>query len=124
MSALAGITPASAAPWQTNYDQHDRYIANFCGAVPYASQCDDWRVNRSQWGDSQYRGFYEVHRSNSVFAGNLIAGLFGFSIGAVINGAAPSFSSHVRACQYRYRSYNEPTDFFLGYDGFYHRCRL
>ncbi|MBU1175751.1 MAG: BA14K family protein [Alphaproteobacteria bacterium] len=123
-SALAGIAPASAAPWHSNYQQQDRYIGTFCDRNPNASQCNDWRMNRSQWGDSQYQSFYQVHRSNSVFASNFIAGVFGFALGATISGMPASTSAHVRACQDRYRSYNVRTDSFLGYDGFYHLCRL
>lgn len=32
-------------------------------------------------------------------------------------------SRHVRWCLNHYRSYNPRTDSFLGYDGYYHRCR-
>lgn len=39
--------------------------------------------------------------------------------------AAPTYNyrGHVRWCLNRYRSYNPRTDQYLGYDGYYHRCR-
>jgi len=37
---------------------------------------------------------------------------------------APGYGSrHVRWCLNHYRSYNPRTDRYLGYDGYYHRCR-
>jgi hypothetical protein len=39
--------------------------------------------------------------------------------------ASPSTDAdHVEACQLRYRSYNEDTDMYLGYDGSWHVCML
>jgi len=32
-------------------------------------------------------------------------------------------SAHVQYCLGKYRSYNPSTDMFLGYDGYYHRCK-
>ncbi len=124
LAALAGITPVSAAPWNQNYQQQDRYIANFCDHNPNAGQCNDWRSNHSRWGNNQYQGFYRTHRNDSRFGGNLAAGLFGFAVGAALTGSPGYMSNHVSACEYRYRSYNARTDTFLGFDGFRHACRL
>ena len=55
LSLLAGITPVSAATWHQDYQQQDRYIGDYCDRNPYATQCNDWRANRSTWGNSQYR---------------------------------------------------------------------
>lgn len=33
------------------------------------------------------------------------------------------YNRHVRWCLGRYRSYDPSTDMFLGFDGYYHRCR-
>jgi hypothetical protein len=125
LSALAGITPVSAAPWHQNYQQQDSYIGNFCDRNPYAGQCNDWRSNRSHWGDSQYQGFYRTHRNDSGFRGNVAAGLFGFAVGAaMMNGSPGHMSGHISACQNRYGSYSVRTDTFLGFDGFRHLCRI
>ena len=128
LTALAGITPASAAPWNSpnrpNYQQQDRYIGNFCDRNPNAGQCSDWRSNRSHWSNSQYQGFYRTHRNDSTFGGNVAAGLFGFAVGAALSGSPGYTSNHVSACENRYRSYNVRTDSFLGYDGMRHACRL
>jgi BA14K-like protein len=35
-----------------------------------------------------------------------------------------SYSAHVNACYDRYRSYDEESDSFMGYDGRRHRCNL
>jgi hypothetical protein len=35
-----------------------------------------------------------------------------------------SWRSHVERCEDRYRSYDEDTDQYLGFDGEYHYCRL
>jgi len=124
LSALAGIAPVSAAPWYPNYQQQDRYIGDFCDRNPNASQCYDWRSNHSHWSNSQYQNFYWIHRNNDVFAGNVMAGLFGFVFGATMNGQLGNTSTHIRACEQKYHSYNVRTDTFLGYDGQYHLCRL
>ena len=123
LSSLAGITPVSAAPWNQNFQQRDSYIGNYCDRNPRAAQCNDWRSNRSNWGNSQYQSFYRTHRNDSGFGGSLAAGLFGFAVGAALTGS-PGYSSHVRACENRYHSYNARTDTFLGYDGWRHLCRL
>ena len=124
LTALAGVTPVSAAPWNQNYQQRDSYIGNYCDRNPYATQCNDWRSNHSQWGNSQYRSFYRSHQNESGFRGNLAAGLFGFAVGAALTGSPGYMSNHVSACENRYHSYNPRTDTFLGFDGFRHACRL
>jgi hypothetical protein len=125
LSSLGGLVPAAAAgPMHQGYQQQDRYIGNFCDRNPNAGQCNDWRSNHSNWGNSQYNGFYRAHRNDNGFGGNLAAGLFGFAIGAALTSSPGYMSDHVGACQNRYHSYNARTDTFLGYDGLRHACRL
>jgi len=82
--------------------------------------CNDWRRNHNCWDDSHYRGFYDTHQHDF---GNVAAALiFGLAAGAM-SGAIMN-SSHVQACENRYRSYDRATDTFLGYDGWRHYCRL
>lgn len=69
------------------------------------------------------------------------AGLFGFGLGTAIArdryynygnyynygpgyGYGYAGDDHVARCAATYRSYNVRTDSFLGYDGYWHRCRL
>lgn len=42
----------------------------------------------------------------------------------VVITAEPVLDGHVAACSARYRSYDEETDMYLGYDGDWHLCRL
>ena len=66
-----------------------------------------------------------------------IAGLGGFIAGGLIAdsraryygpapvyGRASAWDRHMARCYARYRSYDEYSDTFLGYDGYRHRCRL
>ena len=124
LSSLAGITPVSAAPWNQNYQQQDRYVGSFCANNPNAGQCNDWRSNHSNWSNSQYQGFYRSHRNDNGFRGNLAAGVFGFAVGAALTGGPGYMGGHISACQNRYRSYSVRTDTFLGFDGSRHLCRI
>ena len=72
----------------------------------------------------------------------IATGLFGLAFGAIIGGAIANgnsnssgdrvvgrvtgggYESHVDACYARYRSYDERTDTFMGYDGIRRRCNL
>jgi hypothetical protein len=119
---LASVTPAAAA--NRNFQQQDRYIGKFCDRNPNASQCNDWRSNRSRWNNNQYQSFYRSHRHNRGFGGSSIAALFGFAAGAAIAGAANNNDGHIQACRSRYRSYDVRTDSFMGYDGVRRPCRL
>ncbi|MCR4268528.1 BA14K family protein [Nitratireductor sp. ZSWI3] len=66
-----------------------------------------------------------------------IAGLGGFIVGGLIAdsrnryygpapvyGRAHAWDRHVARCYARYRSYDEYSDSYLGFDGYRHRCRL
>ncbi len=105
-----------------------RYIGNYCTQNPRANQCGDWKTNHAHWSNSQYQGFYRSHQNDQGFGGNAVAGLFGMAIGAVVGGAIQSSvaasgnSAHVQACESAYRSYDQRTDTYLGYDGVRHPC--
>ena len=133
LTSLAGAAPASAVMYigNSNYQQQDQYIGNFCDRHPDARQCNDWQTNHQRWSHSQYQSFYRYHQNNAGFGGNVAASLFGFAAGAVIAGAITSNSGdngygsdHVTACQSAYRSYSARSDTYLGYDGVRHQCRL
>lgn len=133
--ALAGVmaipsAPVSAQSFNIQYGQQDRFVSDRCERNSRLRGCDDWRRNRDRWGESDYRRWY---RWNQPSFGSIGAGIFGFAVGAAIansinndrgGGYDRGWESHVARCEARYRSYNEDTDMFLGYDGDYHRCRL
>jgi len=136
--ALAGVmaipaaTPASAQSFSVQFGSQDRFVSDRCDRNWRLRGCDDWRQNRDRWDRDDYRQWYSWNRSS---IGNVGAGIFGFIAGAAIangfrnsnnNGWSGngSWSSHVARCEARYRSYDERTDSFLGYDGDRHRCNL
>lgn len=60
-----------------------------------------------------------------------IAGVGGFILGNVVAHAqhrhhvvVEDWDLHVARCEARYRTYDEETDTFIGFDGHMHRCRL
>jgi chorismate synthase len=129
LTSLAGAAPASAAMYigNSNYQQQDQYIGNFCDRHPDARQCNDWQTNHQRWSHSQYQSFYRYHHNDGDFGGNVAAGLFGFAAGAIVSSALQnggSSSSHVRACASAYHSYSARSDTYLGYDGARHECML
>ena len=136
--ALAGVmaipaaAPANAASFGMSYGQQDRFVSERCDRNSRLRGCDDYRRNHSRWDRDDYRQWYSWNRSS---VGNVGAGIFGFIAGAAIansinnsndNGWSGngSYNSHVARCEARYRSYDEETDSFLGYDGNRHRCNL
>jgi len=136
--ALAGVmaipaaAPANAASFTMNYGQQDRFVSDRCDDHPNWRGCDDYRRNHSHWDNNDYQQWYGWNRPS---IGNVGAGLFGFVVGAAIanginnssdNGWSGngSYNSHVARCDARYRSYDEETDSFLGFDGDRHRCNL
>jgi len=123
MSAAAGLAPASASPMgNSNFQQQDRYIGNFCADNPRSPHCSDWQMNHSHWSNGQYQTFYRSHQNDNGFGGAAIAGLFGLAIGSMLVHA--SSGDHVTACQNHYRSYSVRSDTFLGFDGDRHLCRM
>lgn len=122
VTSIATIAPADAAP---NWQRQRNYVSNWCQAHPYDRDCRDFRRNSHRWGTSNYNNWYLRHRHTRGFD-PMAAGIFGFAAGAIISGAAraANSSSHVAACQARYRSYDVRSDTFLGYDGIRHRCTL
>lgn len=128
-TVLAGImaipAPASAASVNFGMGQQQRFVSERCLDHPNWRGCDDWRRNHNRWGSNDYRQWYRWNQPN---VGSVAAGIFGFAVGAAIVGSMnrndDDFDDHVAACEAQYRSYNDETDMFLGYDGRYHRCNL
>ena len=121
LSSLAGTVPAAAAGPN---DQRDQYIGKFCDKHAGDNQCNNWQQNHTNWGDSQYQGFYRYHRND--FGDNAGAALFGLGVGVAVGSALDNGYSrrHVRACERAYHSYDPRTDTYVGHDGRRHRCRL
>jgi hypothetical protein len=124
---LIGIS--AFAPTASARDRHhgdrEQFMHNYCGRHS-DSDCRDWGQNRRHWDDARYHGWYQRHRHEQAFrADDSASVIFGFTAGAVagaMNGM--SDDSHAEACDARYRSYDEGSDTFMGYDGLRHRCML
>lgn len=132
--ALSAIVPAQAQTVTMSYGQRYQVIQTYCDRNPWDRDCQGFYGGG--WDDRQYNDFYYSRRSS---IDNIASGILGFTFGAAIgsiiaNGAnnsgdvvvrrANGYDSHVQACYNRYRSYDERTNTFLGYDGIRHQCRL
>ncbi|WP_245895220.1 BA14K family protein [Devosia submarina] len=138
LMAISSVVPAQAqilAPKGSSADR-DRVVQSYCERNRGDRDCRDFR--RGRWNDNDYNRFYRRNRSG---LDSISSGLLGFGFGALVGGAIAnsnnnnyrggdrvigrdSYSAHVEACYARYRSYDERTDTFLGYDGRRHRCNL
>lgn len=135
---LTSIIPAQAqVPLEIapSFDQRDRVITSYCDRYPNDRDCRGYYGGG--WRDRDYDNFYRGRR-NSL--DSIASGLFGFGFGALLGGAIAnqnnrnyggqpvygggSYQSHVRACYARYRSYDEQTNTFMGYDGIRRQCQL
>jgi hypothetical protein len=138
--ALSSIVPAQAqvGPFGRGDDgvqQRERVIRTYCDRNRNDRDCR--RFGEGRWRDRDYDRFYSSRRGS---LDNIASGLFGFGFGALLgsaiangnnnnSGGSPVYSGgnyqqHVNACFSRYRSYDEETDTFLGYDGVRRRCTL
>jgi hypothetical protein len=136
--ALASIVPVQAqvGPFgNDNGNQRQRVIQTYCEQHPRDPDCREFR--RGRWDHDDYDRFYSSRRDS---LDNIASGFFGFTFGALLGsaiangnnnsgGGVPvysngSYQAHVNACYNRYRSYDEETDTFLGFDGRRHRCTL
>jgi hypothetical protein len=142
LMAISSVVPAQAqilAPKASSADR-DRVVRTYCQENPRDRDCRDFR--RGNWDNNDYNRFYRRNRGG---LDSISSGLLGFGFGAIIGGAIAnsnnnnnnngyyggdrvvgggSYRAHVEACYARYRSYDERTDTFLGYDGYRHRCNL
>jgi hypothetical protein len=135
LSGLMAVTSTVPAQAQNSlsWGQRDRVISTYCDRNPRDRDCRSYYGGR--WSDRDYNRFYSRNR---VGLDNIASGLFGFTFGAIIGGALANQnnggygdrvigradSSHVDRCYARYRSYDERTDTYLGYDGRRHLCNL
>jgi len=130
--AIPAPAMAQSGSVRFSFGDQDRFVSDRCERNSRLRGCDDWRRNRDRWDRDDYQRWY---RWNQPSFGSVGAGIFGFIAGAAIanginnsnnNGWSGngSWSSHVARCEARYRSYDERSDSFLGYDGDRHRCNL
>jgi hypothetical protein len=138
LMAVSSIVPVQAQmeiSSRKGAGDRDRVVLTYCQANPNDRDCRDFR--RGRWDNDDYNRFYRRNRSG---LDSISSGLLGFTFGAIVGGAIAnsnnssyggdrvvgggSYSAHVNACYARYRSYDEETDTFLGFDGRRHRCNL
>lgn len=132
--ALGAMAPAQAQSVTMSYGQRYQVIETYCDRNPWDRDCRGFYDGG--WDDRDYYNFYHSRRSS---IDNIATGILGFTFGAalgsiiansnnnsgdVVVSRASNYDAHVQACYDRYRSYDEETDTFLGYDGVRHRCRL
>ena len=141
LMAITSVMPVQAqilAPKGGSSADRDRVVQTYCQRNSRDRDCRDFR--RGRWNDNDSHRFYRRNRGG---LDRISSGLLGFTFGAIVGGAIANqnnnnyggdrvigrdydrgYSSHVEACYARYRSYDERTDTFLGYDGYRHRCNL
>lgn len=139
LSSLAGAALARDNDRNRDaYRERSRHVTAYCTQHPRSQDCGNWRRSGRNWGDSDYRGFYQRnYRNNNDQA---LAALFGFVAGAAIVSQsqrqygwqqgtsrltwAEGRSPHQRACASRYDSYDSRSDSFEGRDGRRYYCEL
>jgi hypothetical protein len=135
LTAISAVAPAQAQSVTLSYGQRYQVIETYCDQYPSDPDCNSFYGGG--WRDRDYRNFYSQRRQP---LDNIASGIFGFTFGAALgsiiaNGAnnnssrgravyAGDYDAHVQACYNRYRSYDEESDTFLGFDGIRHQCRL
>jgi len=90
---------------------------------------DEWNrhsYERDRWA----RNYNRRHRHDDDTGATLAAGIIGFALGAAIVGsqqqaerARSADRSFDEACARRYRSYDQHSRTYLGYDGLRHYCQ-
>jgi len=133
--ALASIAPAQAQNVTLSFGQRQQVVQTYCDRYPNDYDCRGYYGGT--WRNRDYDRFYSSRRTD---LDPIATGIFGLAFGAILGGALAngnnnnngdrvvgrvnSSSSHVQACYARYRSYDERTDTYLGYDGYRHACNL
>ncbi len=130
------VSPAQAQSVNLSIGQRYQVVETYCDRNPWDRDCRGFY--NGGWDDRDYYNFYNTRRSS---IDNISAGIFGIAFGAALgsiiaNGAANNNrgdvvvyregngGANVNACYARYKSYDERTNTYLGYDGIRHQCRL
>lgn len=133
LTSVASVVPAQAQDVTLSFGQRQRVIQTYCQRYPNDYDCRSY--SGGNWRQRDYDRFYYSNRRN---LDPLAAGIFGLALGAIIGGAVsngngPSYgdrvigrvdNSHAARCYARFRSYDERSDTYLGYDGNRHYCNL
>lgn len=134
LMSISSFVPVQAQDVTLSFGQRQRVVQTYCERYPHDWDCRGYYDG--YWSDRDYDNFYYRNRND---LDPLVAGIFGFAIGAIIAGAAANSSNnsrssnatigrvdngHVARCYARYKSYDERSDTFLGFDGIRHRCNL
>lgn len=133
--SMASVAPAQAQNVTLSFGQRQQVIQTYCDRYPNDYDCRGYYGGN--WRQRDYDRFYNNRRTD---LDPIATGIFGLAFGAILGGALASgnnnnnnngdrvvgraSSSHVDACYARYRSYDERTDTFMGYDGVRHLCNL
>jgi hypothetical protein len=133
--SISSVIPVQAQEVTLSFGQRQQVIQTYCDRNPFDPDCRGYFDGR--WTDRDYDWFYRRNRSD---LDPLIAGIFGLAIGAIIAGAIANGNNnsrvpndrvvgrldrgHIARCYARYKSYDERTDTFMGYDGIRHACNL
>ncbi|WP_181706535.1 BA14K family protein [Chthonobacter rhizosphaerae] len=146
---LPSVTPppASSPPPMT---ERDRYIARFCERYPMDRDCGDWMSNRGFWTDERYAAWLRQRRLDRDPTTAALFGL-PVPPAAITPGAAAPLSSpplsapapalappnalappagvasggqpdRLARCRASFKSYDERTDTYVGFDGVRRRC--
>jgi len=136
MAMLSAGAPTQAQSVNLSIGQRYQVVETYCDRNPWDRDCRGFY--NGGWDDRDYYNFYNTRRSS---IDNISAGIFGIAFGAALgsiiaNGAANNNrgdvvvyregngGANVNACYARYKSYDERTNTYLGYDGIRHQCRL
>lgn len=132
--SMTSAAPAQAQNVTLSFGQRQQVIQTYCDRYPNDYDCRGYYDGN--WRQRDYDQFYNMRRND---LDPIATGIFGLAFGAIIGGAIANqnqgrgdvvvsrpgnYSSHVDACYARYRSYDERTDTFMGYDGVRHLCNL
>ena len=134
LMSIVSFVPVQAQEVTLSFGQRQRVVQTYCERYPNDYDCRGYYSGYCN--DRDYDNFYYRNRSD---LDPLVAGIFGLAIGAIIAGAVANGNNnnsrsnaavgrvdngHVARCYARYKSYDERSDTFLGYDGIRHLCNL
>lgn len=135
VTAITAAVPVQAQSFSMSYGQRYKVIETYCDRHPRDRDCRGFYGGG--WGDSDYYNFYNSRRSSiDPIATGILGFTFGAALGSIIANSGNNHRggdvlvyrqgapSNVAACYARYKSYDERTNSYLGYDGIRHQCRL
>jgi hypothetical protein len=142
--SVASVIPVQAQDVTLSFGERQRVVQTYCDRNPYDYDCRGY--HGGYWRNRDYDDFYYSRRSDMDA---LAVGIFGLAFGAIIGSAIANSNNsrsngdrvigrvddgsrvigrldrgHVARCYARYKSYDERTDTFMGYDGIRRLCNL